>query len=100
MTRHTDSEACKLTTCGTTLRAGSVRSQASASLALSLAMSGPIQLPQASELGGCSAPQGCAPAQPAALGPAGGPVAIVALLRNDAAGPAPSSLDDPAITRP
>ena len=94
--------ACKLTPCRKTpLRADNLRSQAPAPLVLtSPARSTPDSLLQASELDGCSGPQGCLPAQPALLGPAGGPVAISPQTRSDAVGPTPSSLDTQDITRP
>jgi hypothetical protein len=69
-------EACKLTPCGTPLRAATGRSQASAPL---FGLRPEYVLPgaeQASESIGCAVPQGGPPAQPAAPGPAGGPVAI------------------------
>jgi replication protein len=95
-----DAGACKLTPCGTPLRAGSVRSQAPAPLVLTSPEASRDLVPPAGELGGCSVPQGCAPAQPALLGPAGGPVAITGQARIGASGTAPSSLDKPDITRP
>jgi len=91
-------EACKLTPCGTPLRAASGRSQASAPVARRrpIPLSWASRTP-ASELAGSAVPQGCLPAQPA--GPAGGPVALALLTRRGALGPALSSLDTFGITR-
>jgi hypothetical protein len=80
-------EACKLTPCGTPLRAASGRSQASALLFVVGPNGDLIAARQASELIGCAVPQGGPPAQPAALGPAGGPVATRVQVRKFARTP-------------
>jgi hypothetical protein len=89
-----DAEACKLTPCGTPLRAASGRSQASASWPSSAEHS---RSAPAGDAAGCAVPQGCSTAKPA--GPAGGPLAMALQSRQRRREGHPSSLDTFGATR-